>query len=744
LFADAYLHPENPVVLEDGAAMGRNYFERPSAVNVNVEEEEEEERAQVLKDALKLKKLAMDYMHPELPVVSSDSTACARNYFHRASALGQDEDADERAEVLADAMALKRLAVDYMHPEMPVAMCTYATAFGRNYFDRPSAAQDDDAEERAQVLADAMALKKLAVEYMHPEMSVVCTDATACARNYFDRASAAQDEDAEERAQVLAEAAALKKLAVDYMHPEMQVVCTDTTLFGRNYFTRPSAAQDENAEERGQVLADAMALKKLAIDYMHPEMPAVCTDDTACARNYFTRSSAAQEEDAEERAQVLADAAALKKLAMDYTHPEMPVVCTDATAFGRNYFTRPSAERDEDDADERAQILLEAAALKRFAMDYMHPENIMVCAFSFVSARNFFTRASAAVDHEYAQERAEALADTAALKRLAVDYMHPEKPVVCTDATLFGRNYFTRPSAAEQEVEDSQEGALALADVAALKRLAVDYMHPELPVVSSDATCFGRNYFTRHSAPTSMQDADAEERAQVLADMAGLKRLAVDYMHPEMPVVCTDATLPGRNYFTRPSAPLQMQEEDVEEREQILADAATLKQLAITYYHPEMPVVCTDATLFGRNYFTRPSAPLQLQEEAVEERVQVLADMAALKKLAVDYMHPEMPVVCDDPCARARTYFERYSAPEVEHPVEAAQAAHKHAAQAHFEEEVMSDTIRDTLRKFQRSHSIGQDVYQEARMISKEEEGHLSHSPSSVMLFDMMASGEAR
>merc|ERR1712157_448565 len=51
------------------------------------EEIEEEERTSILSDSKELKKLAVDYLHPEKPVESS-SVNCARNYFDRASASG--------------------------------------------------------------------------------------------------------------------------------------------------------------------------------------------------------------------------------------------------------------------------------------------------------------------------------------------------------------------------------------------------------------------------------------------------------------------------------------------------------------------------------------------------------------------------------------------------------------------------------------------------------------------------------
>ena len=48
------------------------------------------------------------------------------------------------------------------------------------------------------------------------------------------------------------------------------------------------------------------------------------------------------------------------------------------------------------------------------------------------------------------------MADAAALKKLAEDYLHPEKPVVTSNPFATGCNYFTHGSVLEQ---DSQEEA---------------------------------------------------------------------------------------------------------------------------------------------------------------------------------------------------------------------------------------------------------------------------------------------
>ena len=155
------------------------------------------ERLRILADAKALKEMARAYLHPEEPVVTSDSTACARCYFDRASAIEQEsvEESEERARILADAAALKERAVWHAHPEEPV-VTSDATATARCYFDRASAIEQESVEEseyRAAVLADAAALKERAVWHAHPELPVVTSDPTATARCYFDRASAPHD-----------------------------------------------------------------------------------------------------------------------------------------------------------------------------------------------------------------------------------------------------------------------------------------------------------------------------------------------------------------------------------------------------------------------------------------------------------------------------------------------------------------------------------------------------------------------
>jgi hypothetical protein len=97
------------VVTTDPTAATRCFFDRPSAPD-HLEEEAEEQAASWRMWRLKL---AIDYMHPELPW--SQRRWCI------ADMLPADRISEEEAEAhLGGCERLKKLAIDYMHPEMPV------------------------------------------------------------------------------------------------------------------------------------------------------------------------------------------------------------------------------------------------------------------------------------------------------------------------------------------------------------------------------------------------------------------------------------------------------------------------------------------------------------------------------------------------------------------------------------------------------------------------------------------------
>merc|ERR1711957_576049 len=143
----------------------------------------------------------------------------------------------------------------------------------------------------------------------------------------------------------------------------------------------------------------------------------------------------------------------------------------------------------------------------------------------------------------------------------------------------------------------------------------MNYTHPEAPV-DVDPISFGRNYFAR--------DTEEEGRAQILAEAAMFKKLASDFLHPEVKVENTDATMFGRNYFSRPDTLEIISNEEAEECAKILADAASLEKEAMNYTHPEAPVD-VDPTSFGRNCFA-----CDVEEE---DRAQILAEASMFKNI---------------------------------------------------------------------------------------------------------------
>merc|ERR1711862_675358 len=439
----------------------------------------------------------------------------------------------------------------------------------------------------------------------------------------------------------------------------------DSTAFGRNYFTAIYNV-DEDEEERAQILAEATMFKKPASNYLHPEAKVDDTDDNAFGRNYFNRPDA--------------------PAAISYAHPEEPIE-VNSTAFGRNYFTATS-DMDEDE-EERVQILAETAMFKKFASDYLHPET----------------------------------------------------KVENTDATLFGRNYFNKPDAPEvSSLDEAEERAQIIADAALLKQGAFNYNHPEASITLDS---------------TSFADEDEEERAQILAEVAMFKKLSIDYLHPEAKVENTDVTLFGRNYFSRPDAAEVISNDEAEERDQILVEAALLKSTAIGYSQPDKAIEYVDPTLFGRNYFTCVSSADYIPSEDYEERAQILSEADALKKAATDYAHPEFGVANADPTAFARNFFHAaaisddskisaYAEGDMESPVSDEESVdhHDHDMFEFGDYHQLTD-MREQLsylnqpkKTLPHAASFADFAHSTIEIKGDDEEGHLSRSPSCVSFFN--------
>jgi len=463
-----------------------------------------------------------------------------------------------------------------------------------------------------------------------------------------------------------------------HVTPKTRSVENDSLFVYTSDSEESDCLEDENDEEiesglteRRMILEDAKMLKAYAVFHLRPERPVNTRDATAFGSNYFSRASTDglyAEKECKEREQILEECELLKKYAGFHLHPEKPVEMEDSAMFSRSYYSRPSAPEQEtvEEADERAIILEEAAMLKKYAEFHLHPEKPVVTSDAAASGRNYFSRASADDSYveEESEEREQILRECAELKKYADFHLHPEKPVKTEDATAFSRSYYSRPSAPEQEtVEEADERAIILEEAAMLKKYAEFHLHPEKPVVTSDASASGRNYFSRASADDFYGGEESEEREQILRECAELKKYAGFHLHPEKPVKTEDATVFSRSYYSRPSAPEQETMEEADERAIILEEAAMLKKYAEFHLHPEKPVVTSDAAASGRNYFSRASADDFYGEES-KEREQILRECAELKKYADFHLHPEKPVNTEDATVFSRSYYSRPSAPE--------------------------------------------------------------------------------
>merc|ERR1712157_579680 len=249
-----------------------------------------------------------------------------------------------------------------------------------------------------------------------------------------------------------------------------------------------------------------------------------------------------------------------------------------------------------------------------------------------------------------------------------------------------------------------------------LKEVAAWYLNPEKPVQSDGFAC-ARSYFTRPSAPEQVSE-DEEERQQILAEAKALKETASWYLEPEKPV-SVDPTTCGRNYFNRPSAEQASDEIEEEERNSILSDAKELKKLAVDYLHPEKPVDSSSVNC-ARNYFDRPSASGHADHIHTE-------GYANHPKLHGDYVHEGYDYYNAD--------YEHHDHHHNDCDV-SQQSYHSHGD--HFDMDEDLSGFRDSIKAFHDT-VVGTHDPQHIPIIKEEDdgkEGNLSRSPSSVMLFD--------
>jgi len=418
---------------------------------------------------------------------------------------------------------------------------------------------------------------------------------------------------------------------------------------------------------------------------------------------------------------------------VEYMHPEIGVKATDGAVFGRNYFNRSSVPKTEDDefADERAEILAEMKTLRKHVVDYMHPEIGVKTTDGAAFGRNYFNRHSVSETEEdsVTEEREQILAEMKSLKKLAVDYMHPEIGVKTTDGAVFGRNYFSRHSSPETEDDVSAEAfAELMTETKMLKKLAVDYMHPENGVKDTDGLVFGRNYFSRPSALETEANELANERAKIRAEMMSLKKLSVDFAHPENGVKVSDGSVSGRNYFNRPTAPETEENDFAHERAEILSEKSALMKYAVDYMHPEVGVMASDGTTFGRNYFGPDKNAVYSESTTPFEAAPTNTNTVNETNSCGSSNMFEL----EEGFAEMRATFSTFI-PSNQTETDSSGSSHMFELDEDFAE------MRTTFATFIPSNSsveAGEKQYTPNKTsIDDEEEGKLSRSPSSVMLF---------
>jgi len=261
------------------------------------------------------------------------------------------EEQEERLQALADIEEMKEVVSWYFHPSKAVKTSPYAFASAAtssiNYLNEsdPTAPKgivevegSEEQEERLQALADIEEMKEVVSWYFHPSKAVKSSIASRC---YFDRASAAPQEtkeEADERAEAIAAAKEMGKIASWWSNPS-QPVEVHSTSFARCVFSNDRETKEE-ADERAEAIAAAKEMGKIASWWSNPSQP-VEVHSTSFARCVFSNDRETKEE-ADERAEAIAAAKEMGKIASWWSNPSQPV-SVDATACSRNYFTRPSA-----------------------------------------------------------------------------------------------------------------------------------------------------------------------------------------------------------------------------------------------------------------------------------------------------------------------------------------------------------------------------------------------------------------
>jgi len=326
----------------------------------------------------------------------------------------------DRAEALAAAHEMKEIVAWFHHPSAPIkvtappARCFFERAsVVPTYLDETDATAPkgvidvegaEEQEERREALAAAAQMKETVSWFTNPSQPLkVSPYATASAAStvptFLNETDATAPkgvidvegaEEQEERREALAAAAEMRETVSWYTNPSQPVkvspfatahcVSTVPTFLNETDATAPkgivSVEEEDEQEERRQILATAAEMKKIASWYLHPSQP-LETSPMASARCYFDRASAVEQEtkeNADDRAEALEAAKEMSKVVSWFTNPSQPVEVSPMASAHCTFSDKVMDSKEE--ADERAEILADCKQLSKVASWFSNPSQV--------------------------------------------------------------------------------------------------------------------------------------------------------------------------------------------------------------------------------------------------------------------------------------------------------------------------------------------------------------------------------
>ncbi|GMI04365.1 hypothetical protein TrLO_g9665 [Triparma laevis f. longispina] len=369
---DGYVLEEDEIMLNLSSSESESDSDSEEENDDDVFAQFRQDRAEALAAVREMKEVVAWFHHPSAPI--KVTAPPARCFFERASVVltclnetdatapkgvidveGAEEQ-EERREALAAAAKMRETVSWYTNPSQPLKVSPFAIASAAstvptflNEVDStaPKGIVDvdgaDEQEERRQILATAAEMKKIASWYLHPSQPLE-TSPMASARCYFDRASAVEQEtkeNADDRAEALEAAKEMSKVVSWFTNPS-QPVEVSPMASAHCTFSDKDMNSKEEADERAEILEDCKQLSKVASWFSNPSQP-IEVSPFASAKCAFSNARETKEK-ADARAEAIEAVKEISKITSWFTNPSQPVEVS-ATASARNFFTRSTAKQ---------------------------------------------------------------------------------------------------------------------------------------------------------------------------------------------------------------------------------------------------------------------------------------------------------------------------------------------------------------------------------------------------------------